>query len=174
MLGTLFSALPYIPPIADGACDSASALSKAPSGRLRWGFTGATLTLQTLDLPVDGWSVGVQASGCTLTGATTLGTVAADRFDGGTRALGYDNTRVTTEGAVSAVILGWSTPVRLEPRREPYEALALTLAKGDSCTCELTLTDALSGDGQPVASVVSAGGRTYVPALVSEKVNACK
>ncbi len=177
LLATLFSPLPYLAPLASGACDSATTPSGAKADRLRWGFSGGgttTVTLESMDRDVDGWSLGVTADGCTIAAATTNGTVAADRFDGGQRAVGYENTRVTSAGAVSAVVLGWNVPARLAASPKPYDVLQLTLTKGDTCNCTLSLSNDVVGDGLAVATVVTAGGRSYLPELASAKVNVCK
>lgn len=137
-------------PLAAPACFQAEARLVEEEG-------AAVLQLYS-EVPIEGWSVSLE--GCTITSATTDGTLAASVALGGLRDLGYDATFVTTAGVVSAVLLD-----NLEPLALPVDAwnAVLRVEVQECCTLKL---GTLQGPGQPVESLVVIGGAAYpLPAL---------
>lgn len=129
---------------------------------------------------VQAWSFGILPSGGGgIASATTSGTVAADVSEDppGVRTAGFETTRIvnSTQGAVSAVSLSLTDPVSLDPSGNPYTVLALTLEgigppAGMRQSWELTFSDGLGGTGQPVDTVVTVDGLSFVPSLSTYRV----
>lgn len=132
----------------------------------------ARVTLRA-DVPVEAWSLSVQAEGCSITAATTLGTAGASVVDDppGYRDLGYDATFLAEGGAVSAVVLDFLGPVAL-PVGEPAAVLALSVDAEGSCECTLRVGPALTALGQPVEALAVAQGAAW-PLEASVTVATC-
>ena len=96
--------------------------------------------------PVEAWSVSFE--GCTVTSATTDGTLAGSVALGGLRDLGYDASFVAANGVVSAVLLDDLEPVAL-----PTGAWnpVLRMQVQECCTLKL---GTVQGMGQPVESLL--------------------
>lgn len=122
-------------------------------------------------VPVEGWSLGLQPEGCTITSATTAGTHAAPLRSAtpGRRDRGYDATAVVAGGAVSVVVLDVLDAVTL-----PAEAtlLRVGLAPGEGCACTLRTTDGLAWLGAPVATLAVSGGAAW-PLAAEASVDPC-
>ena len=67
----------------------------------------ATVTLTTQDLNVEGWQLGVLATGCSITAVTLAGTAGASTISGGLRQTGFAAADLVDGGAVSGVALSW-------------------------------------------------------------------
>ena len=107
---------------------------------------------------IEAWSLSLQ--GCTITSATTDGTLAASVALGGLRDLGYDATVVTDAGVVSAVLLDDLEPVALPT--DTWNPV-LQLQVQECCTLKL---GTLQGFGQPVENLLVIDGAAYpLPAL---------
>lgn len=130
----------------------------------------ATVTLAAAGLAVEAWSFGVTATGCTITAATTAGTQAAELHDSppGLRDGGFSRTDLVADGVVSATVLGFATD------RAATDGAILSISGTGECgTCTLRVVDGLQGPGEPVAAVLSVGGRAYVPTLGEGTIQLC-
>jgi len=172
-----------------GWCDRWDTLADPPAGRLALGWDApkrsegedllATVELQSPDLAVEGWSLAVVAEGCEISAATTQGTVGADLRDDppGIRDGGFDRTEVVGGVASSAVVLGWLSPVALDPSEDAVALLRVTISApppASGCQpCTLRLDDDRVTGGEPVVNLLSVGGRSYRPALPEATVKVC-
>lgn len=175
--------------VAAGWCDRWDAMADPPGGRLAldWRVTSrthgedflATVELQSPDLAVEGWSLAVVTEGCTISAATTRGTVGADLRDDppGSRDGGFDRTEIVDGVASSAVVLGWLSPVALDPSDDAAALLRVTISApppASGCQpCTVRLEDDRSTSGEPVVNLLSVGGRSYRPALPEASVKVC-
>ena len=126
------------------------------------------------------WSYGVWAPGASISSATTAGT-AADVIDrGGFRLHGFEKTEMVdpskngnTSGAVSAVVLSLTAPVRL-PSNSSQKVGVLDVdfevQEGLTYAVELRFLDYLRGSGLPVKIAVTQEGETQDPFLRSRDV----
>ncbi len=139
----------------------------------------ATVQLAHPSLDVEAWSFGIEATGCTLSAASTNGTNAADLRDDppGSRDGGMSWVHLRDAStALSLVVVDWRRDATLEASALPSAVLALDVsaAVGDSCApCTLTLVSGEEGPGAPVEAVVSAEGLRYVPELGSAVTSVC-
>jgi hypothetical protein len=181
-----FSALGAFPALADGACaDVTPPSDDLDCGRIAFAIdaprraTGgfdATVTLDSPDLAVEGWQIGVAADGCTVASATLTGTAGADVRDGGERSMGYGRADVTSGGVVSAVALSWLEDRSIAPTTDPVAVLAIHVdaTPGSGCSpCTLTFSDTLTGPGQPVRNEAVHVGRVWRPTTRDTKVQIC-
>ncbi len=134
----------------------------------------ATVTLTSPSLAVEAWSFTLSAEGCALSDATTAGTRAADTMDDppGLRDGGYAWQALASpeEGAVITA-LSWRTTDALPADADAQAIHRFTVSgtpTAGCATCTLRLVD----DAR-VASVASAGGYRYAPALGSATVQLC-
>jgi hypothetical protein len=171
-----------LPPLQDGACAGPAEDDPAPCGRLGWAFDTTTakdgqvrVTLWSPDLEVDGWSLGVRATGCAIAAASTSGTLAADAGAGGTLGVGLDLARTAPDGAVAAFVPDWLAPRAIAPDPDPRPVLALAIARpGSGCaTCSLAVSDDVAGAAGPVASRVVHAGRSYAPPGAEVQLEVC-
>ncbi len=165
-------------------CESPTAIAEAPCGRLLMGLSGASklsgpagealsatvgVELTSPDLDVQGWSFGVKAEGCTITGSSEDGTAIADlRLDAeGRRDDGFTRVDVVADGLTHGAVLSWKKDAVLGARDEPWRLLNLSVSAtppASGCSeCTLKLSNTLAGAGLEVNLVVSAGGRSYTP-----------
>ena len=107
-----------------------------------------------------GWSIGVELVGGSVTSATTDGTSTADVFDGG-----FDKTAVIDpelnggrQGAVSAVVLCFGCPAVVPPSATLLDVGVSVDVGADDSTASLGIVSGLIGDGQPVQVVVTQEG----------------
>ncbi|MDP2311414.1 MAG: hypothetical protein Q8P41_00800 [Pseudomonadota bacterium] len=138
----------------------------------RFSETG-TVELRADTLDIEAWSLAVTAEGCTVSAATTAGTLGASIVDtpAGLRDLGYDATFLAEGGAVSAVVLGFMDAPAL-PAGAWSPVLALTVEQGDTCDCTLRLDSTVTALGEPVESLAVASGGAW--ALSAEAtIDAC-
>lgn len=139
----------------------------------------ATVTLTSPTLEVEAWSVGVAAEGCTIEGATTAGTVAADVRDtpAGVRDGGYNWVSPVEPGWVgSANILSFKQHIVLPASSAPSDVLVVELSApvGSACApCTLSIVSDHMGANVPIEAVVSGGGYRYVPAVSGATVSIC-
>lgn len=170
--------------IEEGWCEDPVALPDAAEGRMALaldlpreatGTAEARVTLTSLDLAVEGWSLAVVAQGCAITAASTAGTAGADWRDqpAGSRDGGFERTELVGGVASSAVALSWLEPRALEPSEEARDLLVLTLEAGSGCDCTLRLEDGHATGGQPVTNLLSVAGRSYRPALPEATLELC-
>ncbi len=178
--------------LAAGACTSSRSPEAGDCGRLVYGLDApdevegqasfevrAWLQNRDLDPGPEGWSLGIEAEGCTITAVTTQGTVAGLSVgsDMGRRRTGYELSRVARGGAVSAVVLDYRLLTGLDAGKDPTDLLVLTVAAdapSSGCTtCTLRYSDALAADGEPVAAIVARQGRRYVPEREEASVEVC-
>jgi hypothetical protein len=124
------------------------------------------------------WSVGMTSSGSTVVGATTAGTAADVVEMGGLRQGGFEKTETIDParndgrtGAVSAVVLSFTEPVRLVNSVSAIASIDVdfTLPPG-SGSATLSFEDGLRGSGLPVKLAVTQEGQTKVPMLASRVV----
>lgn len=161
------------PEPADSACGDGVALTvSAPSN------AEVRVLLTTGALDVEAVSVSLATDGCSLGSATFDGTAAADRATtgDGSRDGGFARIDRVSGGVVAAVSFDLTGDAVLPAKTESAAILALTVDApgGSACApCTLTLRDGLVGGGEPVANVVSAGGRAYVPELGSATIQVC-
>lgn len=130
----------------------------------------ATVKLATGGLPIEAWSFGVTATGCTITSASTAGTQSAELHDDppGRRDGGFSRTDLVTDGLVSATVLGLATD------RSAVDGAILSLSGTGACgACTLRVVDGLQGPGEPVAAVLSSNGRAYGPSLGEATIQLC-
>lgn len=164
---------PWSPPAAPDVCGGLAYTIDAP--REATGAFTATVSLVPRDLAPEGWSLSVTATGCTITAATTLGTAAAHVTEDppGRRTTGYEHTELTATGAVSAVVLDWSTQATLPVDRDGYAILSVEV-EADACgTCTLDVGSGGQGSGEPVDEMISVEGRRYEPEAVEASIQAC-
>jgi hypothetical protein len=137
--------------------------------------TSVAVTLETGGLSAEAWSYGVTDDGCTIVGATTAGTDAADALDApaGLRTRGFDRTDAVNGAATSAVVLSWRDPVSL-PSDGPRRVAMLTLQPGSGCECTLSFSDSTVGRGQPVQLAVTEAGWSFVPDVHPATVRTCE
>lgn len=114
------------------------------------------------DPGAQGWSMSIAAVGCTITNATTAGTVVPDLFE-----QGFEKTELATcpnglSGAVSAVV-ALLDPVTLDPGKSPHEVLRLNFEETDSEACTLFFLDGCKGSGQAVKNAVTYYGNAFTP-----------
>ena len=175
-----------------GACSTSQGPEGGICGRLVYGLDApdevegqasfearAWLQNRDLDPGPEAWSLGIEAEGCTIAAVTTEGTVAGLSIgsDLGRRRTGYEVSRVTDGGAVSAVVLDYRLLSGLDAGKDPIDLLVLTVtaeAPASECgTCVLRFSDSLAADGEPVASIVARQGRRYVPGREEASVEVC-
>ena len=139
----------------------------------------ATVTLTSPTLATEGWSVVLEATGCTITAGTFSGTVAADRRDDppGERDGGYGwISPLPADHVAAATILDWHNGGTLSPWDGARNILGLTLEAevGSACgTCSLQVVAQHEGVNVPVETVVSGGGYRFTPAFGSASVEVC-
>jgi hypothetical protein len=115
------------------------------------------------------WSVGVVARGASITAITTEGTDAGGIIDN----TGFQINELTSgdgnEGAISAVVVSFSTAASLSPNSS--SSIATITVEGDmgaeDSTVDLAYREGLSGQGRPVVNVVTWEGATVSPSLGS-------
>lgn len=174
-------------------CEQAPALGQAsfeitssarlqPDGSVR---RDAVLLLELEGRPPDvpgiqGWSVFVTATGCSVAEATTSGTVAGLASEGppGVRdAISFEATHILDcicprgfHGTISAVVLGLVDPIALEAGGGPHPVLGLSLespsgADGECLDCVLGLVDVDDCNrchrGEPIRNAVTVDGNAY-------------
>lgn len=135
----------------------------------------ATVTLSSPMLKVEAWSFSLQASGCSITGGSTAGTVAADREDDppGYRDGGMAWQAIQPEMAEVLTGLDWRNPTTL-PTVDAAAIHTFTLSgqpTSDCTPCTLSLVPGTAGTG--VETVISGGGYRYLPTLGSFTVSVC-
>jgi len=137
----------------------------------------ATVTLTSPLLKVEAWSFTLTASGCTILGSSTNGTIAADREDSppGKRDGGMAWQQVASPGELHVLTgLDWRNPTTL-PTLEKATAIhqiSLEATPASGCTpCTLSLVPGTPGTG--VETVISGGGYRYIPALATATVSVC-
>ncbi len=140
---------------------------------------GATLAVRSPQAGVEAWSLSLTAEGCRITGVTTDGTRAAERWDEppGLRRVGYAATTPVANGAVSYVILSLQEDATLPAQREPSPILQVT-AEADvppsGCArCLIFAGDGLSWRGRPLDLTLVAGGRAYRPTAPPVQIDVC-
>ena len=144
------------------------------------GCAGATssadvdVVLVTSDNPSDegaqSYSLGVAASGGSITAISTAGTDAGGLIDGG-----FELSELTSgdgnDGAITAVILSFTQPVSLAADGSSSVATVTVESTNpdgaDAATVSLEVVNGLVGGGRPVQSVVTWRGQTYRPSLGS-------
>lgn len=190
MLRSRFTAGFPAPSLAAGLCAAAPVGVEPPCGALSLevraptgaasseeGRFEATVELHSPTLAVEGWQLGLSATGCTIMSATLEGTVGAPSSEGGMRELGFGLAETVSGGAVSAVALGWTTALTLDPGSDPtllrVEVQAALPASGCADPCQLRVGDGLQGSGESIRSVVSVEGRAFVPEQGSATVEVC-
>lgn len=169
--------------VADAACgvfdlslDVSETLS-GPAGQELSATVG--VLLRAPDLEVQGWSLGVSASGCSLTGISEDGTAIADRRldTEGRRDMGWSRGDAVDGGVVHSGLVSWAGTAGLEAREEAWRLVNLSLtatAPASGCeTCTLTPTGALTGPGPVVPLIVASGGRSYTPTTTAATVQIC-
>ena len=172
LLSYLYAGRTALPTLAEGAC-ATPAIDEGTCAPLSWTIDApnsssgtsfeATIGLSTPELSPEAWSLSVSASGCSVTAASAAQAVA----------LGYDRTGLSSAGgAVSAVILDWHDGSTLAARAADWPLLTLSIS-GSCGTCTLSVEDGQQGDGQPVADVVSVGGRSYRPEAAHATITLC-
>lgn len=123
--------------------------------------------ISNLDPPsgVQGWSFGFRIQGdCDVLSATTAGTAADLKENGGLWNMGFNKTELINfpvqlgvKGAVTGVVLSLTEGTTLPPvGTETVLALRVSGPEGGSST--LRIFDGLRGSGQPVASVITVDG----------------
>ena len=152
----------------------------------------ATLTTDQPGDGAQGWSISIAADGTTISAITTDGTVGADVANGGLRSVGFEKSETTDRdgdtnrgndcgglnGAVSAVVLSFTTPVTL-PGVGTAAIAVLTVTgdlPADEETCStgtLAFANGCRGVGQPVVNAMTLGGETIYPTLSSCSFQAC-
>ncbi len=159
---------------AEAACASVAPLPTPACSPIEARFSSSgTVELRADTLAVEAWSLAVTAEGCSVTAATTAGTLGASVVDtpAGLRDLGYDATFVAESGAVSAVVLGFTEAPAL-PTGAWSPVLALTLTAGETCTCTLRLGPTVTALGEPVESLAVASGAAW-PLTAEVGVDLC-
>ena len=114
------------------------------------------------------YSLGVSASGGSISAISTDGTDAGGLIDGG-----FELSEITSgdgnEGAITAVILSFTQPVSLAADGSSSVATVTVEAANpdtaDAATVSLSVVNGLVGGGRPVASIVTWQGQTYRPSL---------
>ena len=117
------------------------------------------------DSGAQSWSLGVIARGGSITEITTEGTDAGEAID----ATGFQINEITSgdgnEGAISAVVISFSTAAALPPNSR--SSIATITVEGDvgdeAGAVELAYREGLSGQGRPVENVVTHEGVTIRP-----------
>jgi hypothetical protein len=159
---------------ADVDCPSAVPLPAPACSPLeaRFSSTG-TVELRADALVVEAWSLAVTAEGCTVTAATTAGTLGASIVDtpAGLRDFGYDATFLAETGATSAVVLGFTDAPAL-PTGVWSPVLALTFEQGATCECTLRLDSTVTTLGEPVESLAVASGAAW-PLAAEATIDVC-
>jgi len=132
------------------------------------------VVLVTSDNPSDegaqSYSLGVAASGGSITAITTDGTDAGGLIDGG-----FELSELTSgdgnDGAITAVILSFTQAVSLAADGSSSVATVTVESTNpdgaDAATVSLEVVNGLVGGGRPVQSVVTWRGQTYRPSLGS-------
>lgn len=135
-----------------------SALEVDGDGRVGTFF--CTMTHSGGGKGAQGWSIGVMAEGGIISAITVDGTTAKSLMDGG-----FEDSQLTTgagnEGAVSAVVLAFFSPVTLPLDAESTIAKITVRTKpGEPLPEKVTLkyVDGLVGKGQPVINIVTEDG----------------
>ncbi len=189
----LYAGNTVLGPMDPDWCSTYDTLPAPAEGRMEWSIDAprkvsgeggrahfeAIVELVSADLAVEAWSLGVAAEGCEISAATVSGTAGADLRDSpaGARDGGFERTDLSADGgATSAVVLGWLTPVALDPSDEPASLLVFQVesAVADGCApCVLRLEDGVVGGGEPVVNVISVDGRSYRPELPEVEVKLC-
>jgi hypothetical protein len=163
------------PPCADGLTLAVSAPARVTGAVGAAVPFDATVSVESPELAVEGWSFTVSADGCTFVSGTTAGTEAADRADGtgGLREGGVAWQSVTAAEAQVLTVLDWrkqgTLPTGAAHTVHTFSVLATPGASCGTCTLTLTAGDPVAG----VESVVSGAGYRYVPALGSVSVEVC-
>jgi hypothetical protein len=159
--------------------DAGSDVSYSAIGKL------TTTGLSPSDPGAQGWSLSMASEGSAIADVTTAGTIVDSLFTGG-----FNKTELTTgagnEGAVSAVVLSFSSPVTL-PNEGTVDVVRVTLGatvpdpvldtSGDP-TCEPILSrvffvNGRQGSGQPVDNKVTYKGQTKLPTLGDASTTIC-
>jgi len=125
------------------------------------------------------WSFGVSARGASIASMTTAGTAADDVEKGGFRLRGFEKTETVdpsknanTSGAVSAVVLSLTDPVRFPANSSQKVAVLgvdFDVQEGFS-NALLQFTSGLRGSGLPVKIAVTQEGETREPFLRNRDV----
>ena len=151
-----------------------------------------TLTTDEDGPGAQGWSISIAARGTTIAAITTDGTVGADVADGGLRSVGFEKSETTSTsgdtnqgndcgdnaGAISAVVLSFTSPVTL-PGRGTAVIAKLTVTgdlsdEFETCTTgSLSFANGCRGSGQPVVNAVTLNGETIYPDLGSCSFEGC-
>lgn len=182
-------------PDGDPDCVDPAAIEEAPCGRFLLAVEGessataaqaggsveleATVRLYNPDLPVQAWSLGLSAEGCSLVGASEAGTASADvRLDAaGRRDEGWHRSDLVDGRVLSSTVVSWARDLALPAQEEPWTLLSVAVqanAPASGCApCTLRLEDGLAGVGQPVALTLSVAGRSVPPPTAALVVEVC-
>lgn len=142
----------------------------------------ATLGLSAGEPGAQGWNLSLACDDCAIVGATIVGTAAADSSAGGARVNGFEHTELTSgegnEGAVSFVILSFTTPTTLDPGGSPHSLLVVTvegrIPREDLCSlCTLQFVNGRQGVGQPVSNIVTYEVHSLNPSEEDKTVRLC-
>ena len=158
--------------------DAPESILAVPNSLVSIDVVGQLLTtgLDDSDQGASGWSIGWTSTGATIVDPTTVGTLAADDFNGGLRNAGFEVTELATsnddpsiEGAVSSVVLSFTMPTTLPPQgasdivRFTLEGVAPSAGSTETWTA--SFVDGMQGRGQPVDNRVSWSNATFTPTL---------
>ena len=157
---------------APPACSAGAVSVVAPTSAS--GSFSAQVSVSS-DLEVEAWSFGLTAAGCTITAATTDGTIAEPEPRGGPglRATGFDATFVSDDGATTGVVLALMDR-RVLPSGQAHTLLQVEVEPDSStCSCSLTLDSGPTTIGQPVQAVVVADGFAYPLPQTTVSVDTC-
>ncbi len=116
-----------------------------------------------------GWSLSLTARGGKITSIDTVGTATAALFTDG-----FSHHEVTNgvdnEGAISAIILSFTTDVTLPV--DTTSTLARLGVRAGPGPATLLYVDGLTGVGQPVANVITQAQASRTPTFVPFEINA--
>lgn len=177
----LFAGTTQVFPVDAGAC-AAVTLAEAPCGdglRLDVVSTGsntAEVVLRDPPLDIAALSFGLRAEGCSVVDATVSGTHAADQRDSsaGRSDAGFARMDLVSGGVTAGLVSALHTDAVWEIGVDhPVLSVTLSTTAGSCGSCTLTVVDGLTGAAGPVSLVATAGGRSYVPAAGSLKVEVC-
>jgi hypothetical protein len=162
----------------DGQCAPLALEIQAPN-RVTSGDISVKFAIRSPVLEVQGWSLSLYSDGCTITSASPEGTTAAEVWDDppGIRHLGYNASRVVTDGAISYVILSFVEDITLDARAQATTILTVELQAGvpaSGCTeCKILGGGGLSWLGEPIDTTIVAAGYAYQPAVPEAVVQVC-
>jgi hypothetical protein len=165
-----------------GSADGCAAATAGPEVCVAAGFgfdvpkkaTGPTdVHVTALGAGMEAWQLGIEAEGCTISGADVAGTAAARVDEGGQRDMGYEHTEFTATGAASAVAVSWRSVVPLITTDGGTPILTLHLQPGSACAkCTLRMASSSLG-GRPFDTAFSSGGRSFLPPVAEATLTLC-